>query len=121
MLAFALGELRRHRLEAIDALEGREHAKPARRLVGTSSLAVVEIENRIRREHGVVALCRSCECAVDAAPRHDHRGAREVALEDLVPTDEAPAALVEEASNAIREIGLQARRIGDAELTHALE
>src|SRR5438094_708381 len=79
------------------------------------SLSSWLLRTRASGKHRVVTLRGGLERALDPAPRHHHRGGREARLEDFVPADEAPAARLEEARDALREMHLQARRVAGSE------
>ena len=73
----------------------------------------------MRCEHGVESLAGGGERAVDAAPRHHDRRRRQARLEDLVPAHQPPAARLQEAPDALREIGLCLGRVADSQSAQA--
>ena len=76
-----------------------------------TALAVVEIQRRPGREHGVVTGLRRGACAINAAPRHHGGLGREAAFENLVPADQPAAVCGQEATDPLHEVALQRRLV----------
>ncbi len=117
MLALARSQLRRQRVEGVDALQIDEVAA-ARRLELAEPLAVVEIEGGRGAQHQIVPRLGGGDRAAGALPRHDRRSGRNPALQDFVPADHPPSVRGEECADARHEPALQRMLVLDPERLH---
>ena len=115
MMLPARAERRVLRVEAVDVLE-REDFQAAGRFGRQRTLPVIEVQPRIRRQHGVVAGHRGRVRSGHSMPGHDDGVFAQSRPQDFIPADDPPPVCRKITADSLGEIGLQFRRVANPQL-----
>ena len=102
-----LVELFGQRLEGIDTLHGQIAVGENGFLLWRKRLSLTEIEVVSRSHHHIVPLLGRRNTAGGASPAHNHRTLVDIALQNLVPADDAAAACPHELLHTVHHVALQ--------------
>ena len=107
VLLLFLVQLFRKRTERIDPLHGQVTVGSNGLLFWRKRLSLTEIEVIAGSHHHIVTLLSRSDAACCSTPAHNHRALADVALQNLVPADDAATTSLHHLLHAVHHVALQ--------------